>query len=362
MDTGDSPIYRGQRFLRAIVANSGSLFAIMAGLPIEIWLYSVLIGKLPRLANNPRAAPLVQRSTDSYGPTTPVSVNRKVVLIVRKLNVDFAFRAARFAFNDDRADLILVAPRTSEPTALGVPTTVPQSKSFGWLGAGGLQTEFSSGIAGGSGGVYIPQLGLHLQPTGLGGAAAQNPVNEYLANQTKAQPTGAWQGPQVDAVAPPPLFTAVSQEYYEEQYGAKPPVNEPEGGGGDEWEVLTGKWALSLAHKFNAESLRYSGEAAICGQAHNTRCQTNDELVAHFYGEGAEKLEACYSGVHHGRHNRYNEFENGVCWLSWEGTLGGDPTNGSVEQCWSGSGAFGRYGRNEWYCPGHGWRQLRKTI
>jgi hypothetical protein len=126
---------------------------------------------------------------------------------------------------------------------------------------------------------------------------------------------------------------------------------------------LTGEQALGLASKFNSESLRYSGYAAICGKAGDITCQTHDELVARIYGEGAEKLEACYSGVHNGRHNRYGEYENGVCWISWELTESEhDPTNLGVEQCWSGSGASGRYGLNEWYCPGHGWHQLRKII
>jgi len=116
---------------------------------------------------------------------------------------------------------------TSEPTAFGVPTTTTPSK-YSWLGSGGLQTEFSSGVAGGTSGVYVPQLGLHLEPAGLSSAAEQDPVNEYLANENEAEPTGTWSGGQVDAVIPPPVNTMVSREFWESEPWNKAPVNEPE--------------------------------------------------------------------------------------------------------------------------------------
>lgn len=111
----------------------------------------------------------------------------------------------------------------SEPTAFGVPTSSSTEK-YSWLGAGGLQTEFlETGIQSSSAGAYIPQVGLHLAPQGLSGAAAQDPVNEYLADQPAAEPhqegpeTGPFPpppSPPASVTVPPPL--------------APPPANEPE--------------------------------------------------------------------------------------------------------------------------------------
>jgi hypothetical protein len=75
------------------------------------------------------------------------------------------------------------------------------------------------------------------------------------------------------------------------------PICQSEGGGGtDPYEVLTGEQALSLASRFNSESLRYSGYATICGKANNITCQTEDELTAQIYGEGAENSKPATAG------------------------------------------------------------------
>ena len=120
---------------------------------------------------------------------------------------------------------------TSEPTAFGVPTTATPSK-YSWLGSGGIQTEFSSGVAGGGGGSYIPQLGLHLEPETLSGAASQDPVNEYLANEGEAQPTATRTFTMPGAIEPLPVNTQVIEEFWRNPPWDKPPVNGPEATGG----------------------------------------------------------------------------------------------------------------------------------
>jgi hypothetical protein len=213
--------------------------------------------------------------------------------------------------------------------------------------------------SGGAGGAYVPQLGLHLAPEALTGSAAQDPVNEYLDNEGDAEPTGTRSFTLPGAIEPLPVNAQAAKEFYEKHPYDPSPVNTP-GAGGDPWEVLTGAQALALAKVFYLESIAFSGKAALCNRAGFAACAAQDEVLAVFYGLASEKLMACYEAVHNGRYNSYHTFENGVCWISWYHTEGGDPTDLSVESCWSGSGAFGRYGLNEWDCRGHGWHGLRK--
>jgi hypothetical protein len=117
---------------------------------------------------------------------------------------------------------------TSEATAFGVPTT-PNPEPDSWLGAGGLKTEFASGVAsGGAGGAYVPQLGLHLAPEALTGAAAQDPVNEYLDNEGDAEPTGTRSFSLPGAIEPLPVNAQAAKEFYEQHPYDPSPVNEPE--------------------------------------------------------------------------------------------------------------------------------------
>jgi tripartite motif-containing protein 71 len=268
---------------------------------------------------------------------------------------------------------------TYNPTEFGVPVNGTPPTKYSWLGASGYTPEQSSGAANPGGGSYVPQLGrpLQTQPVAPPGAPDGTYVNPYIGSAGSAADfsgdtayaAGA-PGREAARLAAARKFAEEEEQRALERAELEARLNAPtpteggaeEAGGSDPYEVLTGKQALGLAGKFNSESLRYSADAAICGKAGNITCQTKNELVAQIYGEGAEELEGCYSGVHHGRHNKYHEYENGVCWISWEIAIGGDPTNLGVEQCWSGSGAFGRYGLNEWYCPGHGWNPLRKII
>jgi YD repeat-containing protein len=129
----------------------------------------------------------------------------------------------------------------SEPTAFGVPTSSSTEK-YGWLGSGGLQIEFlETGIESSSAGAYIPQLGLHLASQGLSGAAAQDPPNEYLANQPLAEPRE--EGPSTGPFPSPPSPVApvmVSPPLNE------PPANEPEESGEEGGETVIG--TISFDH------------------------------------------------------------------------------------------------------------------
>jgi YD repeat-containing protein len=112
----------------------------------------------------------------------------------------------------------------SEPTAFGIPTS-PSTEKYSWLGTSNLPTEFlETGIQSGSGGSYIPELGLHLASQGLSGAAAQDPANEYLANQPLAPPRQ--EGPETGPFPPPP--SPVTPVMVPPPLEA-PPVNEQEG-------------------------------------------------------------------------------------------------------------------------------------
>ena len=115
---------------------------------------------------------------------------------------------------------------TSEATAFGVPTSSTPSK-YSWLGSGALQTEFPSGVARSGEGVYIPQLGLDLGTETLDGAASQDPVNEYLAGQGEAQPTGTRTATGPGAIEPLPVNAQEEREFWEHPPWNKPPVNAP---------------------------------------------------------------------------------------------------------------------------------------
>ena len=117
------------------------------------------------------------------------------------------------------------ATLTSEPTAFGEATS-SASREHGWLGSGGLQSELESGVISSPGGSYVPQLGIHLEPAGLTGAAAQDPVNEYLANETLAQPTGESTGTLPGAIEPQPVNTQIEEEFWANPPWDQGPVNE----------------------------------------------------------------------------------------------------------------------------------------
>jgi YD repeat-containing protein len=147
---------------------------------------------------------------------------------------------------------------TTESTAFGVPTS-PSTSKYGWLGSAGLPTEFlESGIASSSAGSYVPQLGIHLAPVGLSAAASQDPVNEYLANGTIAQPSGETVVVTMPgAIEPLPVNSQVEQEFWEHPPWDKPPVNAPaeeggvgEGEGeGEESLIIVGEGATYPASK-----------------------------------------------------------------------------------------------------------------
>jgi YD repeat-containing protein len=150
---------------------------------------------------------------------------------------------------------------TSEPTGFGVPTSTSSSK-YSWLGAGGLATEFESGIASSSGGSYVPQLGIHLAPAGLSAAASQDPVNEYLANRTLAQPTGNLTMTLPGAIEPTPVNTQMQQEFFEHPPWDNPPPNQPEGEEeGEEEEETAGGGGRAVAHAAGAAT------TIVCGGA-----------------------------------------------------------------------------------------------
>ncbi|MGA8364529.1 MAG: hypothetical protein WB709_08405 [Solirubrobacteraceae bacterium] len=117
------------------------------------------------------------------------------------------------------------ATLTSEPTAFGVPTTATSSK-YSWLGSTGLQTEFAgSGIAASPEGAYVPQLGIYLAQEELTGAAAQDPVNEYLANMVLAQPTSYGTSTSPGAIEPLPVNAKIEKEWHEHPAWNQPSAN-----------------------------------------------------------------------------------------------------------------------------------------
>ncbi|HTU80365.1 MAG TPA: hypothetical protein VMF09_16565 [Solirubrobacteraceae bacterium] len=138
--------------------------------------------------------------------------------------------------------------------ALGVPTFAYQGRElYGRAMVVVLGGFGETGIISSSSPSYIPQLGLHLNSQELSGAAAQDPPNEYTANQPLAQPhqEGPENGPYP---APPSPVEAVAAPVLEE-----PPVNETEMTGfGAETDprVLWWKAANELATTF----LRWAGE------------------------------------------------------------------------------------------------------
>jgi YD repeat-containing protein len=121
-----------------------------------------------------------------------------------------------------------VATLSSEPTAFGVPTSATSSR-YGWLGAGGVQTEFESGISASSAGSYVPQLGIHLRPEALSGSALQDPTDEYLANRQYAQPGIGFNGESPTGINPLPVNGQVEEEFW-----AHPPWDVGPVNGGEE--------------------------------------------------------------------------------------------------------------------------------
>jgi YD repeat-containing protein len=104
---------------------------------------------------------------------------------------------------------------SSEPTAFGVPTSASSSK-YGWLGSSGLQISFEgTGISSDSGDAYIPQVGIHLEPEALSGSAAQDPINEYLADREEAEASSHSTGTLPGAVEPLPSNPQITKEFWE---------------------------------------------------------------------------------------------------------------------------------------------------
>jgi YD repeat-containing protein len=137
---------------------------------------------------------------------------------------------------------------TSEPTAFGVPTS---NSKYGWLGSGGIETSFQeSGIASTSGGSYVPQVAIHLEPAGLSAGPLQDPVNEYLANNKEAEASSEWAGPGPGAIEPVHVDTSRETEFWEHPPWDKPPENTPE-------EV-----EIDPSHEFTHKDTRFTYENA----------------------------------------------------------------------------------------------------
>ncbi len=164
---------------------------------------------------------------------------------------------------------------TSEPTAFGAPTT-SSPEPHAWLGSTGLTTEFASGVANDGGGAYVPQLGLFLTPEALSGAAAQDPVNEYLANEGEAEPTEAVTFAEPTAIQPGPVNERAAKEFYEQHPYDPSPINQllneeesgvasgklPSGtdpyiGGGIYVAFILHPWGLDIQVHFNKKDSKY---------------------------------------------------------------------------------------------------------
>lgn len=184
------------------------------------------------------------------------------------------------------------ATLTSEPTAFGVPTTTSNQK-YGWLGAGGLQTEFTSGVVSSGGSAYIPQLGIYLEPAGLSGAASQDPVNEYLENMTLAEPTSYGTSRQPGVIEQPPVNKQIEKEFEENPPWDRGPENGPE-------ELVDPSILLTSSQaSWLARTIREGNIAAI--------------VSAPFLGEFGEILQiALDSGLSDIANNITNGLENCV--------------------------------------------------
>jgi YD repeat-containing protein len=227
----------------------------------------------------------------------------------------------------------------SEPTAFGVPTSTPEKN--GWLGTAGLQTEFKeTGIIGGGGGVYIPQVGLHLEAHGLSGAAAQDPVNEYAANQPLASPrqegpgAGAFPAPPspvTPIMVPPPLV--------------EPPANE---GGNEEITGLFDPEGIASYHQTKQRAFELTVDGSACG---------NFTLTADIEGIPCEDYEGALAAASINLEEcagNKPKHPYGVCYINetrkeiW-------PTGESIP--WSAEAELCTYvrtvlGKNHYYCPG----------
>lgn len=119
------------------------------------------------------------------------------------------------------------ATLTSEPTAFGVPTTTEPSRQS-WLGAGGLETELSSGVARSGTSSYIPQLGMYLGAQEVSAALTQDPLNAYLTNEQESAVTGTREIVGPDAIQPLPYSQQEMDEFW-----AHPPWDQPPATGTD---------------------------------------------------------------------------------------------------------------------------------
>jgi YD repeat-containing protein len=221
------------------------------------------------------------------GTLAAVQKNGEVVLQLSNLHGDVIGTVA---------DTAEAAPKlTSEPTAFGVPTS-GTAAPFSWLGSGGLSTELPSGVASNGSEVYVPQLGVNLEPEGLSGAAAQDPVNEYLANQTLAQPTGNETMTLPGAIEPAPVNTQMQEEFYK-----NPPWNKPPAGAQphDPSILLTPGQAFAVAAVFRqggniAEALSKLNIPALASLIIKALAQLSQPIL-----EGlAYGLEICYEAIH----------------------------------------------------------------
>jgi YD repeat-containing protein len=125
---------------------------------------------------------------------------------------------------------------TSEPTAFGVPAS--SGSKHGWLGEAGIETPFESGVASTGESVYVPQLGLHLEPEALGGSPLQDPVGEYQASLYEAAPVATVTENLPGAVQPLPVNVQEMEDFW-----AAPPWDQEAaevGGGGEPIAVAAG--------------------------------------------------------------------------------------------------------------------------
>jgi hypothetical protein len=212
------------------------------------------------------------------------------------------------------------ATLTSESTAYGVPATTGSKNA--WLGAEGFQTEFeASGIVNTGTGIYVPQLGIYLESAGLSGAAAQDPVNEYLADETLAQPSSYGTSTSPGAIEPLPVNEKLEKEWHEHPAWNAPPVNTV-----DPSIFLTSAQAKLLAY-----GLRNGGKALEVAISRiggiSVIVSTIVKLGQTIANELAEGLEDCYSSI-----NQINA--NARCKL-FINLFGIVPTSWGVETCFA---------------------------
>jgi YD repeat-containing protein len=237
------------------------------------------------------------------------------------------------------------ATLTSEPTAFGVPTTATSSK-YSWLGSGGLQTEFAaSGIANTGIGIYVPQLGIYLESVGLSGAAAQDPVNEYLADETLAQPTSYGTSTSPGAIEPLPVNAKIEKEWHEHPAWNQPPANGPEELV-DPSILLTSSQASWLAGVIREGNLAAIASAPFLGEFGEILQIALDSGLSDIASNIANGLENCVEALHVNRDSPDSKYNR--CKLYANVNFSLSPITYGVETC------FGVPHRRKirYYCAG----------